>query len=56
MQVGDTFATYAEFSAALTAEIARQKAVFRVYAAETVQNYLKKHASRKDIPDGIRWV
>ena len=42
MQVADTFATYEEFSAVLTAEIACQKAVFRVHAAEIVAKYLKE--------------
>ena len=58
MEVGDTFKTYEAFSEAFELHKQGQNALYRVYASETVHNYLKKHPGRQDleIPEGIRLV
>ena len=42
MKVGDTFQTYYSFSEAFELHKQSQNALYRVYASETVPNYLKK--------------
>ena len=55
MKVADTFQTYHSFSETFELDKQGQNALYRVYASETVQNYLKKHPGRQRHRNPRHW-